>query len=997
MRDFLSSVARAFLNARANSLQRHCFVFPNKRAGKFFLKALRDLSGNPRLLAPDILTMGQLVASIADRNVIDAFQRIFTLYDCYVDLQPEGSQEVDFDNFLYWGETILKDFDQLDMNLVDAQPFFANVKNLREITTNYLTDEQRAIMERYWPAQASALNAAIAADHDDFWAHYRGKGRELKRPTERKFMRLWESLGPLYAAFHKALAEKTGEPTSPGGLYRIAARRLNDEGSDRLDPSWDSIVFIGFNSLSLSELKILDKLNSLNRADFYWDLPPVASNANPAARFVAAYARRLKSSLELEHPTPTQPDITIMAVPSSTGQAKVANRQISQWIADGSIPHPDNALDTAVVLPDPALFTPMVQGLPEEIKAFNVTMGIPVKLTAPAALMNLAASLHLNSVLSNGRVQYFAEDLKNLLAAPLVRHIGGSDADTLLSRIAARKQFRVDSEELVEGIPSLAPIFKPIKNMRGFEPIKEYVMAVLDIIASPPEDDGSPSDLHTLFTEAYRQALDSLATAIAGSRRLRSIDGPTVLRMLERALSARTVPFLGEPLSGLQIMGLLETRALDFDNLIVLSLNDGVLPAHTVNRSLIPDLLRRSVGLPTLEMEEASQAYIFYRLVMSARKVLLCYDSRQAGVGANAEMSRFIHQLIYAPPGTFRLRHGRERFPSTKFAETAIDVLKTPRVMAKLEQFKAGGKKNLSASALTTYLECPLRFYLQYVEGLAIDSETNDYIDYSTFGLIVHEALQVLYPSLVHGKLIEPNQVARYLPVKVTSQMLSDAAARPQAMIRPAIMQAIANNYPSALMRDGKLELTTGITAEMIEKMIVNLLLAEAAKYPGIEVLGAETSTVVNYQVSDSLAVNMRLIIDRTDSVGGKLRLVDYKTGSDETDFTSVDSLFKASSQGWPHAICQTFLYSLLYKQIHPATTAVQPIIYKLRSVPVKGLQPITKSKKIPVEDFTPYEDEFRAQLNQTIESIFNPSLTFSPPAMGGSCKFCNFKSFCGK
>lgn len=1000
MKHFLDAVAQAFVQHYGSSLQRLCFVFPNIRAGKFFLRSLRKASGNARMLSPDIITMGQLVATLASRPVVDGFDAIFTLFGCYRDLQPAGAHEVEFENFQYWGESILRDFDQVDMNLVDVNSLFKNVKNFREIASSYLTAEQKEIVERYWPRHATELNASFAADHDDFWAHFKPDGHGGERKAERKFMRLWEVLGPLYHSFLQAVAMKPGNPTTGGHLYRLAVDRLKAEGGGAVDPNWDTLVFVGFNSLSISELKIMDMLNAMRRADFYWDLPSIPSDANSAARYVHSYARRLKSSLIIP-PTPAHiPEVTLLAVPSSLGQAKVAGRQIQTWIADGSIPNPANALNTAVVLPDPTLFTPMVQAIPTAIEAFNVTMGVPVKLTAPAALMSLAVTLHHNATLSQGRVQYYADDIKNLLSAPLVRQIGGDDADLLLSRLAARRQFRVDADELTAGLPALATLFKPVKLMRGFRDVADYISAVLDIIASSPNEVEQPADLNVLFTEAYRATLQALADALesAGSL-IREIEGPTVLAMLERAMSTRTVPFVGEPLQGLQLMGVLETRALDFDNLIILSLNDGVLPTASINRSLIPDMLRRSAGLPTREADEASQAYIFYRLVMSARKVLLCYDSRQSGVTRNPGMSRFVHQLTYAPAGKLHLRHGQAVYPSLKSSSEQIVVRKTPRIMDKINQMRYGGPKNLSASALSTYIACPLKFYLQYVEGLDVDTDATDYMNSSAYGTIVHEVLEVLYPSLARGRLLKPGISSGLLPAGVTPDMLLHAADHPAEMIRPAILQAFGNIYPAAFLRTGELEPTVAIQAKFIERQVCRLISCEAREVGPLTILGAESKGVVPYEViPGELTVNIKLVIDRVDQVDGKLRLVDYKTGSDQLEFSGVNALFIPKDDGnWPHAVMQLFLYSLLYGQQHPEVAQICPVIYRLRTVSLQGIRPIRDtSVSQDVADFMPYANEFRSHLNYVITDIFQPDVPFTPTKVR-ACTFCNFKSICGK
>lgn len=968
MTPFLQQVASVYADREAAALYSYCFVFPNKRSGTFFANFLkRELPAGS--MFPRIMTISEFVGELSDATEANRYEQLFTLYNEYC-LQP--GVDVDFDRFLFWGEMLIGDFNDVDRYLVDAEALFVNVKRLREISANYLTEEQLEVIRRYWGEERPGEYI------DRFWNHI---DRDGVNKRQQAFVKLWEVLLPLYNGYRRSLSEQ-GLATQ-GMLYRNAVDVLSD-GMDRLP--YSRCVFVGFNVLSTSEIKIFSILQRRGAADFYWDFDSPAFNHpdNKAGRFLRRNMREFPSRYNLKGESPSGfPHITVLGVPSGVGQVKAAGKCIEQWIQSGAIADKDNAIDTAVVLPDESLFIPMIHSVPTEVGAMNVTMGFPMRLSPVSALMRNIVSLQLRSRVKNGIRTFFYDDVATLLASPFIRSVDAEGCDNLAAEIQQRRLFQIPAPVVAEKAPALVPVFASVADMDDMDCVAEYVDGLCDFVSSALEPDDR---MQRHFVDSYRQAVDALFDA---SKRFGiSMRGNSFFHLIERAINGDTVSFVGEPLKGLQVMGVLETRALDFDNVVMLSMNERVFPRKHYTRSFIPDALRHGYGMATIDFQESIFAYYFYRLISRARNVTLIYDARTVGGTKSSELSRYIAQLLYLFPDA-DISHRLAVYSTRRYEFNGASARKDARVMGLLENFTKPGGRNLSASAINTYISCPLEFYLQYVEGYNVDDDVTDYMDASTYGTILHEVAQKFYQQFQgadpdSGVVVTPELIDRYLEHGNTC-------------VDRLVTESINRNY-NKLPDDRVATPLVGeslVLGRVIRHSILAMLRCDRELAP-FTFMRAEKTMEGQLKITDSLSVNVKQVVDRIDMVDGTMRFVDYKTGVDELKAPSVESLFDTANPNRAKAIMQLMFYCHVYREVEGSDQPIMPAIYKMRTILPKGLEPLKIGGDV-VADYHQWYEEFVDALNSKILEIFNPDVPFTRAPSDRACKFCKFKAICDR
>lgn len=999
MTPMLRLVAREYARRHTpDELASICFVFPNKRSATFFLRYL-DLEMRRPHIEPEVMTIADFTASLSPLAEAPRFMQLATLYEAYRAISPESAP--DFDRFLFWGETLLSDFADVDRYLANTRELFSNIEELREINSTYLTAEQREIIRQYWGDGAPGLDFEPRGESDEaerFWTHIKRPG-DTASSTD-KFVSLWRVLSPLYERFN-AMLEADGYATS-GRHYRDAARMLTELGGDAPGLGASRYVFVGFNFLSSAEVAIFKALQKAGRADFYWDVRSraFAVEGNKAGAMALRGAALFPSLYEIEEPEAPFPRIEVIGVASGVSQGKVAAGRLSEWHREGLIgASADDAsgTDTAVVLADEAMLMPMLSYLPDETGTTNVTMGFPMKLTPVAAVMRSAIALQRRMRLVAGRPAFFYEDVVALLSQPVVRSIAPAETDAMLREISERRMFTVDAAKAAEDNPLLAPLFTPLgpSGEASLEESEAYISSLIELFSHYATEEERPVERR--FLMAYRAALDELTDAFR--RRGIAMRESTMASMLERALATATVSFVGEPLRGVQIMGILETRSLDFDNIIMMSMNETVYPRRHSRPSFIPEALRHAFGLPGKDLAESVYGYYFFRLLSRASRVTLLYDARTVGIEKVGEMSRYISQLIYLFPEA-KVSHRSAVFPELAGTRKGVlSIAKTPAVMEKLKRFtQPDSGRNFSASSLNTYINCPMQFYLEAVEGLNFATETDgaDFIDYSTFGTIVHEVAQKLYEEMAARR---------------ADRMIHPETLRAVADNRTAIMRlvtaAVNRNYLHLCGRDepdrfdplrGESMVLAGIVVELMQCM----LRREAAAQRPFRFEKAEFPLTGQVTVSDKLPpVNIRQVIDRIDYAGhgDTLRFVDYKTGGDKLDFSSVEAAFDGTAQNRPKVLFQLMFYCFCYRGITGYDGPIQPFVYLVRSMFTERLRPVTVGKE-PLVDYRDKLQEFETHLARLIEEIFDPEKPFEarvndPDYDGHNCNFCRFKDIC--
>jgi hypothetical protein len=959
MKPFLYQVASLFYEKWGAEVSRLAFVFPNRRTGLFFQKYLSEVADIP-LFSPTILTINDLFIQLSGKQSADRISMLFTLYDIYI--RQSGSTET-FDEFLYWGEMLLNDFDDIDKYMANARMLFSNVTDLREIENDFdfLSDEQIAAIR-------------------SFWSSFYPRG---DTPNQQQFLAVWQVLYDLYEEFRATLgAEGKGYE---GMIFREVVESM--ERGESPDLPYEQIVFVGLNALSVSEERFLAQLQKRKIADFYWDYvsDKVTDPDNKASYFVSRNRKSFPSSMKLPPEEKVKTEIEVIGIPSGIGQAKHVYTLLSDWCKEAEMSS-EEALRTAVILPDEHLLIPVLNAIPEQIRRINVTMGYPLAGTPVASLIEYILALQKNVRYIDRNPLFYFRDVLPVLNHRYILSTSPEIISSLVKEITENNKIYISHTELGK-TPLLEILFTPVTGVEAFS---DYLIKVLEELnkvmsaLSDEEEEDAPqrtNDLEQEFIFHYFTTVNRMKEVMKDARIEMKID--TFFRLLKRVTDTITIPFHGEPLSGLQIMGVLETRALDFDRLIILSMNEGIFPQRKAANSFIPYNLRRGFGLPTYEHQDSVWAYHFYRLIERASHVSLLYDTRSNGL-QTGEVSRFVHQLHYHYEVPMRDKLVVYNVSSSKTPPLAVP--KREDIMRRLDAYRKGGSKAISASAINTYLDCPLKFYFSVVEGIREEEEVSETIESDVFGSILHKVMEELYKPF-QGKM-------------VTVDLLK-AIRKDTALLTGAIARAFASEF-------FKTEVVRSLTGqnyligEMIRKYVEKILERDGKLTPFVYI---ESERKINglISLSDHSEIRLKGFIDRVDEVRDAIRIIDYKSGSGTTTFSSIESLFNKEEKDRAKAVMQVFMYCWMYAHLtENKGKTIQPGIYYVRSLFSDPFDPsvyhrIERGKSEKVEDFSGYAQAFEEGLRGCLDEIFNPEIPFTQTPTGKACSYCPFKGICGK
>lgn len=959
MKPFLYQVASLFYEKWEAEVSRLAFVFPNRRTGLFFQKYLSEVADIP-LFSPTILTINDLFIQLSGKQSADRISMLFTLYDIYI--RQSGSTET-FDEFLYWGEMLLNDFDDIDKYMANARMLFSNVTDLREIENDFdfLSDEQIAAIR-------------------SFWSSFYPRG---DTPNQQQFLAVWQVLYDLYEEFRATLAAE-GKGYE-GMIFREVVESM--ERGESPDLPYEQIVFVGLNALSVSEERFLAQLQKRKIADFYWDYvsDKVTDPDNKASYFVSRNLKSFPSSMKLPPEEKVKTEIEVIGIPSGIGQAKHVYTLLSDWCKEAEMSS-EEALRTAVILPDEHLLIPVLNAIPEQIRRINVTMGYPLAGTPVASLIEYILALQKNVRYIDRNPLFYFRDVLPVLNHRYILSTSPEIISSLVKEITENNKIYISHTELGK-TPLLEILFTPVTGVEAFS---DYLIKVLEELnkvmsaLSDEEEEDAPqrtNDLEQEFIFHYFTTVNRMKEVMKDARIEMKID--TFFRLLKRVTDTITIPFHGEPLSGLQIMGVLETRALDFDRLIILSMNEGIFPQRKAANSFIPYNLRRGFGLPTYEHQDSVWAYHFYRLIERASHVSLLYDTRSNGL-QTGEVSRFVHQLHYHYEVPMRDKLVVYNVSSSKTPPLAVP--KREDIMRRLDAYRKGGSKAISASAINTYLDCPLKFYFSVVEGIREEEEVSETIESDVFGSILHKVMEELYKPF-QGKM-------------VTVDLLK-AIRKDTALLTGAIARAFASEF-------FKTEVVRSLTGqnyligEMIRKYVEKILERDGKLTPFVYI---ESERKINglISLSDHSEIRLKGFIDRVDEVLDAIRIIDYKSGSGTTTFSSIESLFNKEEKDRAKAVMQVFMYCWMYAHFtENKGKTIQPGIYYVRSLFSDPFDPsvyhrIERGKSEKVEDFSGYAQAFEEGLRGCLDEIFNPEIPFTQTPTGKACSYCPFKGICGK
>lgn len=979
---FLRQIADYYVRRQdVCALEDLVFVLPNKRSA-MFLKHYFTRSIKGVAFLPVFMTMTRLVGEVANTPVPDRKEQLFLLYQAYLCVmkrQENAMAPRSFDSFIFWGDIILNDFDEIDTSLADASMLFRNMRDVKQIQADYLDDDQKEIIRRIWGE--SRLTAAV----DDFWMHLSADGQKA---VEDKFVYLWQILGELYTEF-RSLMEVNGLAT-PGMQMRKAVSELKNASDSRIFAR-GRYVFVGFSNPSVGETAVLRNFREHGSADFFWDVEAFVSEStvpegNRAINRLLSLARSFPAPEDFDAgQIDNVPEIIHFSVPSNIGQAKQAAAVLKEWNDKGLVDTSD-PLSTAVILPDEGLLLPMLYSIPESISPVNITMGLPYSSTVFATLIRTVISMQLRARFIHGHCHFYHEDVMELLAHPHVRFIGGDVCDEIQKYIVREHLFSVPASLFENRFTELEPLFHTVGNMESVGEVGDFMTGLIDWLIVRLRKSGSDSEVLL-----EQKMLDHYREEIVEIRRLAEKYGvemsdSTFFTLFERMFDRALVSVNGKPLTGLQVMGVLESRSLDFDNVVILSMNENIFPRKQYVKTMIPNNLRLGYGLPPLDGSEADYALCFYRILARAKKVVLINDSRATNFGAG-EVSRYLLQLQYLKP-ELKINECKADMCADISEGRVVSVPKTDDVMRELDGFRPGGCLSLSASALKTYKKCPLAFYLQYVRNMRGSEELTEYVSAADYGTMVHRVIELLY--------------SRYENMNISVELIDSWLDENNGMLR-SLIDSTVSAYTSRgrFNADGMVSAEGAVLGGVIDYVVRTMLGFERDAYchPSFRFVKAEMKVVSPpaWQISPELCVNFKMSVDRVDEIEpGHLRFIDFKTGDDDTKAAGIDELFERGKNP-KDAIFQLLTYCEAYAAMVDPAQDITPVVYPLKRLSsMSGIEPIVLGKE-PLVSYRQCSAEFLPRLEALVKEIFDPDVPFGQASDAEDCAFCPFLNLCSR
>lgn len=951
MTPILEKLAQYLLRNGGEDLGGYRIIVPNRRSGLFLQRHLASKISHATW-NPKIQPISELIGELSLLEAGDPMEMVFDLYDLYRNLAgtPEALEE-----FYHRGEILLADFDEMDKYMVDPDMMFRNVIDLKEIEEPLAGLDERQI-----------------AFVRQFWQGFHAGGDSLEKS---RFIRFWKILPGLYHGIHETFKDKG--IGYQGMQYREVAERI---ARGQLEPLPEKIVVAGFNALNGCEKQLFTWLKAQD-ACFFWDIDRNYMNDpySEAGRFMRENISLFPPPEDLDqfNGLEREIDIRIYDLPGDVLQAKTLYRILQE---KERVPVADFT-DTAVVLCDEELLMPVITSLPGQVEEVNVTMGYPMK-NAPVFGF-IEAMLHLQHNVrrtADGRVMFYHKDVAAILLHPFLKRREGRVQDERLEEMIRSNLIYMDAGYFEGDLEQM--IFQvPGETGNGLlDYLRKIFLKLLEWISG--EELRVQHELDREFVFRMLIHLNKLESLLAERAPL---SFELTERLLRKTLSSIRLPFEGEPLAGIQIMGILETRLLDFRHVVMLSMNEELMPADSRRHSYIPYSLRLAFGLPAREEMDAIYAYYFYRLLQRAERVDLLYNSSSEGT-RTGEMSRYLYQLIFARD----LKVQRPGMDLSTAEVLPVEIPHSPPVDQKLDRYRAAASegKYLSPSAVNTYLDCSLKFYLRYLAGIGEPEEVQEEIDAPGFGTVVHESIRVLYEEIADSG--DGTLTAGDLEKLIRSPRIEE------------VLRATFLEYHFHGKKTASVEGHNIIAFRIMLRYLQKIIRTDLGMAPITLV-----STEKNYHRTLSLQpqgipgdVRLGGKIDRVDRIGGTLRVIDYKTGQVNQKFNDVASLFEVDSNNRNSAAFQTLFYAWLVEEEHPGSD-IMPGLYGMRAMYEADFDPALKMgtgrERIRLESFATVRRMFLEHLRDTVERLFDPEIPFTQTENRMKCRYCDFAGICSR
>ena len=981
MKAFLKIVAKDMLEKYGTDMSDIAVVFPNKRASLFLNSYLAQLAHKP-IWTPTYITISDLFRRHSDLKVADPIKSICDLHKTFV--KCTGIDET-LDHFYGWGQLLLADFDDVDKNMVDAKQLFANLSDIHELDdVSYLTDYQKEMIRKFF--------SNFTDDHNS----------ELKK----RFLQLWCHFYDIYTEFNQRMAEQG--LAYEGALYRSVV------SNESIEFRHKKYLFVGFNMMQVVELNLLDRLKKQGKAAFYWDYDQYYMDGNnEAGHYIRQYLPYYPNELadypqqEIYNNMTKNKDITYISAPTENIQA----RYVNSWLKENG--RYKMGRNVAIVLSDESLLQSVIHSLPQEVESINITIGYPLQQTPFYSLIQQLIQLQGIGHPKQGdtyRLHYVLIALRH----PYTRYIS-EKYTKLLAKLDEQKRFYPSRDFLsMDGDEGLTLLFRNLEEATASQDeynrkLITYLLDVLRTIGTHAKDLNDPLFHESLYrTYTLLNRLQDLI--IAGDLQ---VDIITLERLIQQLIQTTSIPFHGEPAEGIQVMGVLETRNLDFDHILVLSCNEGKLPKGVNDSSFIPYTLRKAYGLTTVENKVAIFAYYFHSMLQRAHDITLTYNNATED-GQSGEMSRFMLQMMVESQHSIKRK---TLVAGQKPLRPAYsDAQKTDEVMAVLDNIKM-----ITPTFLNTYQRCQKQFYYKYVKGLLEPDEIDeDEVDNKIFGNIFHRAAELFYYTFASKDDIATDDQGKQRlihPIVITADDL-DHALKDTSLVYRLVDQAFREELFKVSSSDyhPKYNGLQLINKEVIASYLRQLITIDRRQAP-FTIIGMEI--VVSTTLGVATARGQKLFriggfIDRLDSVAAsgnpsalgnlaeRIRVIDYKTGRSRTshpkDIEEVFSTQTLAIGKHNDYYLQAILYSLIVKndrRYNPAQEPVSPGLLFIQNAGADDYDPTLKLGKELLTDVAPLEAEFTNHLRSLLADIYDPALPLKPTEDKKRCTFCPYAALC--
>lgn len=968
MKPFLRELAHQIYE-KYRSFDKLTIVFPNRRAIIYFRKHLSAELNRPAF-APRLLTIEDYFVSLSNLVVPDKLDLIYKLYEVYndvvLDATTKGVEPEPFHEFYFWGEMLLRDFDEVDKYLVEAKHLFQDLRNQKDLDAgfDYLTAEQREFLMSFWGTFDQELSE-----------------------NKKKFLNVWSKLYLLYGAFRERLL-------NDGLAYEgMMQRSVVEKIPEALKDVSSRVVFAGFNALTSVEEKLISVHVAQGLSEIYWDIDEYYLNDSKqeAGKFFREYQNHpiLRGTFPDDVPAnfasglhgsdgSHQKTIRVFGAAHPVSQTKLLGQVLHEELQKGIDPE-----DSIIVLPDENLLLPVLHSVSGYVEKLNVTMGFPIAATPVFNLIELLVELQIHRKGSDfnhkqvlallGHPYIIADEAgaanskrKEILAGNWVYIPAGYLAsETVLHRLI----FSREENGLLAYLRDIITNIATLKAISEFD--KEYLLYFIKLL----------NKIEGITADAYHVRLGGPDPHIRQPKSLIN-SLKAFLRLFRQLVQTFRIPFSGEPLKGLQVMGVLETRNLDFKNVFILSLNEGSFPSFGGKSSYVPFSIRKAYGLPTADHQDAMYAYLFYRILQRSQNIFLFYNTETDVLG-QGESSRYLKQLMYE--GRLPLERKVLHDPIQPSLISPVVVAKDEKVIEALALLSQGNAKfkGISPSALNTYIECRLRFYLRHVAKVKEPDEVEEDLDARVLGNFLHLVMEKFYRSLQQRK---GNS-------QVEARDFDNAAITVDSLIDDVFVRSYHLDPDKPVEYEGQ----RLVVREVVKRFAHRILKMDKA-YAPFRIESLEQGGL-DYQVNLSRYPGRVIVsgkIDRVDRKGDLIRVIDYKTGKDKLDFENVESLFKRDNKR-NKAAFQTMLYALLYKSNSVDTSSVRvvPGLINRMNLFDDDFKFGFKMGKDFLEYADPLLPEFQMHLKELIEEIFDPSIPFDQTTDVESCRFCSYKHIC--